>query len=159
MMASKIMAPAPKMPKMLEAAPSPLPNKIFRLCKGSENCPCCISHSSVVHYNSSFIALSSGAGVMATLSLQELLNQLTDEKPKVRKQAVQELGKLGDPAAIPQLVKVQQIDKDKGVKAEAKKALIKFRALEAAANAPPDTPKTALLKKSAHGIWGFRWAS
>ncbi|MBI5930727.1 MAG: HEAT repeat domain-containing protein [Chloroflexi bacterium] len=68
-------------------------------------------------------------------NLQDLLNQLKDEKPKKRQQAVQGLAKLGDPAAIPTLAKVYEIDKDKRVQAEAQKALTQFRAYEMTAKA------------------------
>lgn len=73
---------------------------------------------------------------MANPSLQELLTQLIDEKPKKRLQAVQGLAKLGDPSAIPMLAKVYEIDTDKKVQAEAQKALARFRAHEMAAKAP-----------------------
>lgn len=81
---------------------------------------------------------------MANPSLQELLSQLKDEKAKNRQKAVQGLAQLGNPAAIPTLAKVYEIDKDKRVKEEAKKALTQFRAYEMTAKVAPASGSSPL---------------
>lgn len=69
---------------------------------------------------------------MAKKDLASLVADLKNEKPKKRVKACQELAKLGDPQAIPELVTVYKKDTDEKVKAAAESALIKFRAMQPA---------------------------
>ena len=67
---------------------------------------------------------------MSQSELDHLMDQLISEDAKVRRNAARQLGDLGRPEAIAELVNAYMKDADAGVRKAAEEALQKFRGME-----------------------------
>ncbi len=71
---------------------------------------------------------------MSQSELDQLLNQLTDEDVRVRRDAAKRLGDLAQPEVIPTLAHTYEHDEDEGVRRAAADSLRKYRRLERSQN-------------------------
>src|SRR5258708_33128268 len=76
-------------------------------------------------------------------TLDRLLDQLFDEDARTRRKAAQELGKLGNPEAIADLVNVYNKDADAGVRKAAGDALRTYRQIEQRMLNKGDAPESS----------------